>query len=176
MKKQKNKTKFNLGNKWLRLIALLLFGGAISYFALVKANLLMPLSEIPEVFCLLSCEPEEAFHPAIEGDDFLNYEQALEQVINENFAQGEISILVEKAKLRLTVFQDRQPMKSYPIVLGSAPEGDKFHEGDRKTPEGIYYVRDLYPHSAWFKFIWLDYPRPESWREHFQAKLSGETN
>lgn len=169
------KTKSNLlSKKYLGLIALLLFGGAISYGALVKANLLMPISAIPEVLCLPSCQSTQAIHPVLEDDNLLNYEQPLDQVVSANFEPKEISILIEKSQLRLTVFHNLKPVKSYPVVLGGVPEGDKFREGDRKTPEGIYYVRDLYPHGAWSKFIWVDYPRPESWREHFQAKFAGE--
>ena len=175
MTDSKNKTKSSIfTKKRLILIALILFGGAISYSSLIKANLLMPLSEIPKVLCLPSCEPEEAVHPTLEGKNLLNYEQILGQILSENSTSEKISILVEKSKLRLTIFQDLQAIKSYPIVLGGAPEGDKFREGDRRTPEGIYYVRDLYPHAAWSKFIWVDYPRPQSWREHFQAKFAGE--
>ncbi len=62
------------------------------------------------------------------------------------------------------------------MVFGSNPTGDKLREGDEKTPEGIYHIRDLYPHADWAKFIWLDYPTSQSWRKHFQAKLTGEIN
>ncbi|WP_228015558.1 L,D-transpeptidase family protein [Leptolyngbya ectocarpi] len=133
----------------------------------------MPLADISSVVCLVSCQPEQAFHPPVKGNQLLNYNRPLQTALPDNLSQDGISVLVEKSKFRLTVFHKLEPVKSYPVVFGSSPAGDKLHEGDRKTPEGIYYIRDLYPHSSWSKFIWIDYPRPDSWREHFQAKLSG---
>lgn len=158
--------------KRLQLLVILLVGGAVLYSLLTRLGFLMPLADISSVVCLNSCQPQAAFHPPMGGDQLLNYEKPLREILTDGSQEG-VSILVEKSKFRLTVFNELEPVKSYPVVLGSAPTGDKLHEGDRKTPEGIYYIRDLYPHPGWSKFIWLDYPRPESWREHFQAKLSG---
>jgi murein L,D-transpeptidase YafK len=79
-----------------------------------------------------------------------------------------------KSKYRLTVYYRQQPIKSYPFVLGQNPVGDKAKEGDYKTPEGIFNIRDLYPHPSWSKFLWLDDPNSTSWRKHFNAKLNGK--
>ncbi|WP_235526544.1 L,D-transpeptidase family protein [Nostoc piscinale] len=72
------------------------------------------------------------------------------------------------------MYYDLKPVKSYPVVFGSNSVGDKYGEGDKRTPEGILKVRDLYPHPQWSKFIWLDYPNGQSWRKHFQAKINGK--
>lgn len=158
----------------LRLLFVLLAGGTAFYFLLTKLGFLMPLTEVLSVACFPSCQSEKSFHPSIETENLLNSEKSLHQLLEKELDQKGISILVEKSKFRLTIFYNLKPLKSYPIVLGSSPTGDKLHEGDQKTPEGIYYVRDLYPHPSWSKFIWIDYPRPESWREHFKAKFSGD--
>jgi murein L,D-transpeptidase YafK len=81
---------------------------------------------------------------------------------------------VEKSKYRLTVYYQKKPIKAYAIVLGANPKDDKLREGDKRTPEGIFRVKDLYYHSEWSKFVWLDYPNPDSWRKFSQAKASGE--
>ncbi|NEP63136.1 MAG: L,D-transpeptidase [Symploca sp. SIO2G7] len=155
-----------------------LFGcGAAFYFLLNRLGFVMPISEIPSVLCLTSCNPKQPVHPSMEGEQLLNYQQSLQELLPEDDVEPEkVSILIEKSNYRLTVFYNLQPIKSYPVVLGSNPTGDKLHEGDRKTPEGIYHIRDLYPHPSWSKFIWLDYPTPQSWREHFRAKLEGKIN
>jgi murein L,D-transpeptidase YafK len=64
---------------------------------------------------------------------------SLQDLLGSDFKKERVSILVEKSKYKLTVLYDEQPVKSYPIVLGGSPAGDKRVEGDRKTPEGIYY-------------------------------------
>lgn len=166
----------NKTSKRLFTFILLIICGATFYFFLTRLGFLMPLSQLSSVFCSSSCQFDYPVHPLLEGKKLLNYKQSLRNLLGDNIQQEKISILVEKSKYRLTVFYNLKPIKSYPVVFGSKPTGDKLFEGDRKTPEGIYYIRDLYAHPHWSKFMWLDYPTAQSWREHFQAKLAGELN
>ena len=46
-------------------------------------------------------------------------------------------------------------------------------QGDRRTPEGTFTFRDKYPHRAWHKFVWVDYPNAESWKRFKERKRSG---
>ena len=107
------------------------------------------------------------------GIDLLNYDRPLTQLLTVDSDRTEVSILIEKSLKRLTLYYNKQPIKSYPMVLGGNPVGDKRQEGDYKTPEGIFKVRDLYPHTQWSKFIWLDYPNAQSWEKHLEAKKQG---
>ncbi|HEY9686901.1 MAG TPA: L,D-transpeptidase [Coleofasciculaceae cyanobacterium] len=91
-----------------------------------------------------------------------------------DFRQDKISIRIEKSRYRLTLFYGNQPVKSYPVVFGGDPVNDKRMEGDKRTPEGRFKVRELYPHRTWSYFIWLDYPTADSWRKHQEAKTRGE--
>lgn len=100
----------------------------------------------------------------------LNDGRSLLNLIPTPIDRSQTAILVEKSNYKLTLYYQNQPIKSYPIVLGKNPVGDKMREGDYKTPEGIFTIRDLYPHPSWSKFIWLDYPNRESWRKHLEAK------
>jgi lipoprotein-anchoring transpeptidase ErfK/SrfK len=143
------------------------------YFLLARLGLVMPLWELPSVVCLPPCKPEQSVHPLLEGKQILNQNKSIRNILGGKIP-GKFSILIEKSKHRLTLFSDLQPIKSYPVVFGSNPVGDKFNEGDRKTPEGVFHILDLYNHPSWSKFMWLDYPTPQSWREHFQAKLFGK--
>jgi murein L,D-transpeptidase YafK len=110
-------------------------GGLVFYLLLAKMGLLMPLSELPSVLCLPSCTSEKSIHQAINNEKQLNYDRSLSEIIGGNIARDRVSILIEKSKYRLTVFYKLQPVKSYPVVLGTSPTGDKLAEGDRKTPE-----------------------------------------
>jgi murein L,D-transpeptidase YafK len=166
------KINYKARKDWL-LIILAIACSATSYFFLTRLGLLIPLSELPSVLCLPFCKPEQSVHPVIENKKLPNQKESLQKII-ESKKTGKISILIEKSKHRLTIFSNLQPIKSYPVVFGDNPVGDKFNEGDRKTPEGIFHILDLYPHPSWSKFMWVDYPTPQSWREHFQAKLSGK--
>jgi murein L,D-transpeptidase YafK len=147
-----------------------------SYVVLTRLGFIPSLSELPEILCLSGCPAEQPLHALNQNASLLNNPQEVIQRLKNPIARSKISILIEKSKYKLTVFYDAQPIKSYPIVLGGNPQGDKFAEGDLKTPEGIYQIRDLYPHSDWSKFLWLNYPTSQSWREHFHAKITGKLN
>ena len=49
-------------------------------------------------------------------------------------------IIVDKSARRLYLIQGFRTIKSYPITLGRSPKGDKFFEGDRRTPTGRFYI------------------------------------
>lgn len=144
------------------------------YFLLVKLGYIFPIQDTLAVTCINGCSSYQAIHEPVQKQELLNYDKTLKQVLGEIIDKSKTSILIEKSKYRLTLYYDKKPVKSYPVVFGSAPEGDKFKEGDRKTPEGIYRIKDLYPHPSWSKFIWLDYPNAASWRKHLQAKMDGK--
>ena len=154
----------------------------VVYVALVRLGFLFPLKLLPEIVCFSECESPTRFHSmGWIDDDEVNQKTLvylgnapIASLLPSSFERDKVTILIEKADHRLTVFYDQQPIKSYPVVFGKNPVGDKRNEGDRKTPEGIFHIRDLYPHAAWSKFLWLDYPTPQAWREHFHAKMTGD--
>lgn len=126
----------------------------------------------PDVFsflpCLIGCEARAA-------NDLINSNKSISTLIDlKKLDKKLVSIVVEKSKYRLTVYYKKQAIKSYAIVLGANPKDDKLREGDKRTPEGLFRVRDLYYHSEWSKFIWLDYPTKDSWRKYNEAKLNGQ--
>ena len=49
-------------------------------------------------------------------------------------------ILVLKSARRLQLISDGKPIKTYRISLGKHPKGPKMREGDKRTPEGLYWV------------------------------------
>ena len=75
-------------------------------------------------------------------------------------------IKVEKRERRLILYDDTEPIRSYPIVLGPEPEGAKLHEGDFRTPEGEYSIIAKYPHPRWSRFLLIDYPTPVNTEMH----------
>jgi len=160
--------KLNRRIKFFIRLLIATVGGIFFYGLFVQLGLLMPLSTVPQMFAA-----EQPVHVAVEPVVSIGEGQSLATLLGNRTDPDRVTLLVEKAQRRLTVFYNLEPVKSYSVVFGGDPDGDKFREGDQKTPEGIYHVRDLYPHPDWSKFIWLDYPTPQDWREHFQAKFAG---
>lgn len=101
-------------------------------------------------------------------------ERPLESILNENNIKTEnISVLIDKSDYRLSIINADTVVKWYPVVLGYNPVGDKMMQGDYKTPEGVFGIRDKYPHKSWNYFIWIDYPNEESWKRFEQRKKDG---
>lgn len=86
---------------------------------------------------------------------------------------GTTRFRVDKSERRFEVYVNDSLLKTYPCVLGEKPIGDKFHQGDRKTPEGSFTFRSKRVHSQWHKFIWVDYPNEESQRRYKERKAQG---
>jgi len=82
-------------------------------------------------------------------------------------------IKVEKRDRRLIVYEDTEPIRSYPIVLGPEPDGAKLHEGDFRTPEGEYSIVAKFPHPRWSRFLLIDYPTPVNRQLHAWTKEAG---
>ena len=67
-------------------------------------------------------------------------------------------ILVLKSARQLQLIQNGRAIKTYRISLGKQPKGHKLREGDKRTPEGIYWV-DWRKKSDKFNLaMHIDYP------------------
>jgi murein L,D-transpeptidase YafK len=83
-------------------------------------------------------------------------------------------IVVNKGQYLLSIFdRNNSFVVSYPAVFGNNDMGDKMYEGDRRTPEGTFYIVAKRPHSKWEKFLALDYPNAESYRRFNERKARG---
>lgn len=141
---------------------LAVFTGLCGIYAIANSDI---FSYLP---CFTNCEVRAA-------NALLNKDKPISTLIDfKKLDKKAIAIVVEKSKYKLTVFYQKKPVKSYAIVFGENPKDDKLREGDKRTPEGIFRVKDLYYHSEWSKFIWLDYPTKDSWRKYNEAKSRGE--
>jgi murein L,D-transpeptidase YafK len=67
-------------------------------------------------------------------------------------------ILIEKSERRLTTFRRETEVKRYRVALGQNPVGPKEREGDRKTPEGLYWVDGHKPDSDFHRALHISYP------------------
>lgn len=79
-------------------------------------------------------------------------------------------VLIEKGQRRLSLWRNGEKLKQFSIALGFAPAGDKSHEGDGRTPEGIYRVDRRNAASKFHLSLGIDYPRPD---QRAAAKAEG---
>jgi len=68
------------------------------------------------------------------------------------------NIVVYKSKRQMLVYSNGQLLKTYKVSLGRQPIGAKEFEGDKKTPEGVYFINDKNPNSRYHKTLGVSYP------------------
>ncbi len=81
----------------------------------------------------------------------------------EEIAERGFTIRIHKSERRMVLVSPPQGevVRSWPVGLGFAPEGDKEREGDGRTPEGSFTVVRKLPSSQYYKAFLLSYPTPE---------------
>ena len=67
-------------------------------------------------------------------------------------------ILVQKSSRALTLYRNKEALKTYRISLGGNPLGHKEFEGDQKTPEGVYWISGRNPQSSYHLSLRISYP------------------
>ena len=67
-------------------------------------------------------------------------------------------LIIKKKARKLEIFDGEKLVKSYAIVLGFTPVGDKEIEGDGKTPEGEFYIFTKNQNSRFFLSLGVSYP------------------
>ena len=73
-------------------------------------------------------------------------------------AMTELNLIIKKKDRVLEVYEAGRLKKSYTVVLGFSPEGDKGREGDGRTPEGDFYVFTKNEKSRFHLSLGLSYP------------------
>jgi murein L,D-transpeptidase YafK len=79
-------------------------------------------------------------------------------------------VVVKKGERRLYLIKGDKPVMSYPISLGSSPEGHKERQGDGRTPEGRYFLDWRNPGSKFRKSIHISYP---NYSDRLRARQKG---
>ena len=72
---------------------------------------------------------------------------------------GQLRLVIWKSHYTVTLYKGETPVKTYRAVFGLGyQDGDKRMEGDKRTPEGDFYICTMYPSKRFYKFIGLSYP------------------
>lgn len=82
------------------------------------------------------------------------------------------SIVITKSRYELALYEGTEKKATFPAVFGTGT-GNKLFEGDKRTPEGTFYVISKSPHIKWAKFILLDFPNQEDRARFEQNKGTG---
>ncbi|MDO9617407.1 MAG: L,D-transpeptidase family protein [Pseudomonas sp.] len=79
-------------------------------------------------------------------------------------------VLVVKSERKLHLISRGDTLKSYRVSLGKQPEGAKQREGDRRTPEGFYWIDWRKTSDKYNLSMHISYPNA---RDQAQARAKG---
>lgn len=80
-------------------------------------------------------------------------------------------ILVKKRERRLELYSNGEVVRVYRVGLGLSPVGAREREGDRRTPEGDYYVCVKNAKSQYYLSLGLSYPNQSDAERGLRAGL-----
>src|SRR5262245_7780952 len=92
-----------------------------------------------------------------------------------DWASNEPWFIVIRTSCRtLDLYSYGDRVRSYPAVFGMGGTKNKLHEGDRKTPTGLYAIVGKRHHWRWRRFLLLDYPNLRDAQRYEVAMQSGD--
>ena len=72
---------------------------------------------------------------------------------------GDLKLVIWKSRYTVTLYKGETAVKTYQAVFGKGyPNGDKQMRGDKRTPEGEFYICAMNDSKRFYKFMGLSYP------------------
>ncbi len=104
--------------------------------------------------------------------NYHNLDVPLQQLTNKYPEESlERRIVIKKSERVLEAYIGDSLLKQYPVSLGHSPAGDKIRQGDKRTPEGEFYVAKKVPNSRFNKALLVSYPNEEDAERGLQTGL-----
>jgi murein L,D-transpeptidase YafK len=82
-------------------------------------------------------------------------------------------IVVRTTCRTLDVYRYGDRIRSFPAIFGMGGTNGKLHEGDRRTPTGLYAIVGMRRHPRWQRFLLIDYPNLHDAERYEVAMQSG---
>ncbi|MCA1959395.1 MAG: L,D-transpeptidase [Desulfomonile sp.] len=87
-----------------------------------------------------------------------------------------LRVVIHKARQVLAVYEGARLIKTYRVSLGLEPVGPKTETGDRRTPEGEYFICSKSASSSFHRFLGISYPGElDAMRAFEDGQISLET-
>lgn len=102
--------------------------------------------------------PKASVSPRVLQADSRGIQPNLRNTTDELQALRSPRIVVKKAERKLLLFSGDKLVRIYRIGLGLSPIGNKVRQGDRRTPEGDFYVFTKNDKSAFYLSLGVSYP------------------
>jgi L,D-peptidoglycan transpeptidase YkuD (ErfK/YbiS/YcfS/YnhG family) len=116
------------------------------------------------LLCLQGCKGGDALVKATANSNDARGDQAGRADLNKEALKLPLinpTIIVFKSKRRLELYSNDAMVRAYRVGLGTSPVGDKVRQGDRRTPEGQFYICIKNSQSKYYLSLGLSYPNEE---------------
>jgi murein L,D-transpeptidase YafK len=112
------------------------------------------------ILAVLGCQVRSAERVTRAADTFTKPPEvrAIEQRQSLQLPLSQPKIVVKKGQRKLLLFSEDKLVRTYRIGLGLSPIGDKVRQGDRRTPEGDFYIFTKNDKSAFYLSLGISYP------------------
>ena len=137
-------------------------GGGSTRMARIRNYIFFSLRLLAALL-LLSCLSPSPESPAVKTATFASFLSSI---------AGPLRLVIWKSQYTVTIYKGETPVKTYRAVFGRGyQDGDKRREGDRRTPEGEFYICTMNPSKRFYKFMGLSYPGPRHAEYGLQSRL-----
>jgi murein L,D-transpeptidase YafK len=83
---------------------------------------------------------------------------------------GPLRLIIWKSQYTVTLYKGDTPLRTYRAVFGKGyQDGDKRMQGDKRTPEGEFYICTMNHSKRFYKFMGLSYPDVKHAEEGFKS-------
>jgi murein L,D-transpeptidase YafK len=125
-------------------------------------HIVFPLRFILSLF-LLACLSPAPDRPSVTPPSFSEFVASL---------PGELKVVIWKSQYTLTLYKGDLPIKTYRAVFGKGfRDGDKERAGDKRTPEGDFFICTMNHSKRFYKFMGVSYPGPQHAENGLHAGL-----
>jgi|TARA_R110001599_G_scaffold351334_1_gene582945 murein L,D-transpeptidase YafK len=69
-----------------------------------------------------------------------------------------IEVVIVRSENKLLVRKNDKTLRTFKVAFGSGGRQPKMQEGDRRTPQGHYRIKDIRSSDKFYLFMHLDYP------------------
>ena len=122
--------------------------------------LILILTLFSVVLIATSCQVKSAGRTSRSAEPSVNLSanETIEQQQKLQLPLRQPKIVVKKAQRQLLLFSADKLVRTYHVGLGLSPVGDKVRQGDRRTPEGDFYIFTKNDKSAFYLSLGVSYP------------------
>jgi hypothetical protein len=154
----------------LNQINVLLFRSEESYKREELNEAITLLQEVDNLIDQLKTELDETVKSSFGNSG--QWEAIVAKAIRESKENGSAVIIVDKLARLCRLYKSGTLTNEFDAEFGSNWIGDKQHQGDHRTPEGIYRIKKKKERSLtkYYKALEINYPN-ESDEEHFQQLI-----